>query len=189
MTICHAKKFIWFRVAKVGTRTIFYILKTSGVYLDAAYAPLCHYPKLKYQDYFKFAFVRNPYDRLVSCWRDKVVKANFFEFSAERLRAMQKFENFVDFVAAQNLATCNEHIRLQSKLIDLNNLDYLGRHENFEKDLAHVFNIVQVDFVAIPKKNSTNSTGEDYRTYYGGDLRAKVAKMYAQDLNLFAYDF
>lgn len=67
LTISHESKFIWFRVAKVGTRTILNHLRKSNVSLDVEHASFIHYPVKSYENYFKFAFVRNPWGRLVSC--------------------------------------------------------------------------------------------------------------------------
>src|SRR5262245_19376649 len=80
LTVSHERKFVWFRVAKVGTRTILNHFLDRGVRLDAEHASDVHYPPRAYADYFKFAFVRNPWDRLVSCWADKVVASNLFGF-------------------------------------------------------------------------------------------------------------
>lgn len=80
LSISNKYKFIWFRVAKVGTRTIFSRLADDGLTLDLESPYGIHYiPKL-YGEYFKFAFVRNPWDRLVSCWQNKVVQMNYFKF-------------------------------------------------------------------------------------------------------------
>ena len=73
LTISHAKKFLWYRVAKVGTRTILHHLKKQNVSLDVEHASFIRYTPSLYHDYFKFAFVRNPWDRVVSCWAEKIL--------------------------------------------------------------------------------------------------------------------
>ena len=138
ITISNEKKFVWFRVGKVGSRTIFNIFKQANVYLDADNTLLCHYPVDKYTDYYKFAFIRNPWDRLVSCWQNKVIDSNYFNYSEGKLSKMQSFDEFVSFVADEDIENCDNHFILQSKIIDLNNIDFLGRFENFEKDLLAV---------------------------------------------------
>lgn len=188
ITICQKPKFVWFRVAKVGTRTIFNVLHQAKLDLDAEHAMSCHYPANLYKNYFRFGFVRNPWDRLVSCWQNKVLETNLFEFPEDQLTQMQSFENFVDFVAGQNIAFCNPHIRLQSKLIDLNNVDFIGRFENFEQDLSRVIRILGMEGVQIGQKNASTSRSS-YRAYYDTALREKVADIYRRDINLFHYEF
>lgn len=188
ITICHEKQFVWFRVAKVGTRTIFNVFDNANITLDAEHPMFCHYPANLYKGYFKFAFVRNPWDRLASCWRNKVIDNNYFKFSKDRLLLMQEFGDFVEFVSDLDIETCDHHIRLQSKLIDLNNVDYIGRFENFEEDLLEVIQTIGFDSVRIEKHNSSKNK-QDYRAYYDEGLKEKVANIYRKDINLFSYQF
>jgi hypothetical protein len=188
ITVCHEKKFVWFRVAKVGTRTIFDTFQLARINLDAEHAMFCHYPTNLYKRYFKFAFVRNPWDRLVSCWQNKVVDSNFFNFSDKILLEMKTFKNFVDFVEHRNIELCDPHMQLQSKLIDLNNVDFIGRFENFEEDLSKVIKIIGVEARAISRKNVSKNKAE-YWQYYDDKLKDKVAKIYCKDINILQYTF
>ncbi len=188
ITICNEKKFIWFRVAKVGTRTIFDVFDQALLDLDAEHPMFCHYPSNLYKEYFKFAFVRNPWDRLVSCWHNKVVEENYFNFPDETLLKMQTFGNFVDFVESQNIEKCDNHIRLQQKLIDLNNVDFIGRFENFNNDLSKVIKTIGITSIAINHKNFS-AQRFDYRDYYDAALKGRIAKIYHKDIRIFNYDF
>jgi len=188
ITLCHHNKFLWFRVPKAGTRTIFNMLEKTDLRLDAEQPFLCHYPLNLYKGYFKFAFIRNPWDRLVSYWLDKVVKKNHFSFEKDKLLEVQRFEKFVDFVANLNVESCEQHLRLQAKLIDLNNIDYLGRFENFEKDLLRITQVIGLDSVQIEKHN-VSSGRLPYKDYYDKRLKDKVARIYQKDINIFSYDF
>jgi hypothetical protein len=135
ISISHEKEFIWFRVAKVGTNTIMNVLDRDGISTKIHHEFFSYYPVQEYQNYFKFAFIRNPWDRLVSCWHSKVVESNYFRFPEGKYRQMNTFSSFVDYVEDVDVRTCDMHLRLQSRLIDLNNVDYIGRFETFEKDL------------------------------------------------------
>jgi len=188
VTICHEKKFIWFRVAKVGTRTIFDVLNRADIKLDAEEPFNCHYPVKLYKNHFKFAFVRNPWDRLVSCWQNKVIKKNAFNFPEETYPQMKSFNNFVNFVAQVNINNCDNHFRLQSRLIDLNHIDYIGRFENFENDLKTVLTKLDIKDMTIDKKNATVDR-KPYQEYYNEELKQRVARIYARDINLFSYKF
>ncbi len=189
VTICEEKKFMWFQVAKVASRTIYGMLKKSGIYLDADHPYRCHYAKNVYKDYFKFAFIRNPYDRLVSCYKNKVLRVNHFKFSDEVWEEMkQDFGKFVDFVGEKNIEKCSVHLRLQSKLIDLNEINFIGRMENFDDDIRYVFDKLEIPYKEIMRENVSEDK-TSYRAFYNEELKEKVTKIYAKDLNIFGYDF
>src|SRR5688572_1984937 len=84
MTISPSHHFIWYRVAKVGTRSILAMLDAADVEhfdSDLRVESRWLYRLGRYRDYYRFAFVRNPWDRLVSSWADKVVDSNLFGFA------------------------------------------------------------------------------------------------------------
>lgn len=188
LTISHEHKFLWFRVAKVATRTIFTIFKEAEVNLDAENAMFCHYPYTTYKNYYKFALIRNPFDRLVSCWRNKVIDNNGFKFSPNELKKMQDFKNFVGYVEKLNIDKCEHHLRSQTKLIDINNLDFLGRFERLDQDIPAILRAINIDDQLMAHKNPSEHKMH-YRSYYDKDLQKRVAKIYERDLNIFNYDF
>lgn len=188
ITLCHERKFIWFRVAKVGSRTIFNHLKESGVHLDVEHGRLLRYPVRAFDEYFKFSFVRNPWDRLVSCWKNKVIDSNLFRFDDASLEKMQHFGNFVEYAAQLNVDTCNRHLRSQSSLIDLNNIDYLGRMETYADDVNYIFAKLGLNNREIVPRNVTAGR-KPYREYYSEELAEKVSRIYRRDIQIFGYRF
>ncbi|MEK8017306.1 MAG: sulfotransferase family 2 domain-containing protein, partial [Candidatus Parabeggiatoa sp.] len=129
ITTSKEKRFLWFRVAKVCTRTIVGHLDNHNIPLEAAHPHRVFYSPKYYQNYFRFAFVRNPWDRLVSCWLSKAIHLNrkggrnrdIFAFYGKSPEELQKFEDFIDFISTLDLETSDAHFRLQCRLIDLNN--------------------------------------------------------------------
>jgi len=184
LTISDKSKFVWFRVGKVGSRTILDIFRQANIELAAEHTHNIYYPVNIYKDYFRFAFVRNPWDRLVSCWRDKVVRRKYFGLS----EGENDFESFIDYIVANvDLETGDSHLRLQSSLIDLNHIDFLGRFEKFKDDLTEVMNILDVN--AVIKKRNASPRKADYREYYSEQTKDKVAKLYKKDIQIFNYEF
>jgi hypothetical protein len=184
-------------VAKVCTRSILKELQDSGIELDAEHPMFIHYPLNSCKDYYKFAFVRNPWDRLVSCWFNKIVDRDrppppgvvrWNHFPTETLEQMGQFENFVDFVSTLNIDSCDLHLRQQSSLIDLNSIDYLGRFENFDTDISNIFKEI-----GLPPPNPqviNQSVGRhSYPHYYTDNLAERVAQIYKRDIQIFNYSF
>ncbi len=189
LTVSHSRKFIWFRVPKAGSSTILSHLRESDVHLDMERAGRIHYPVKLYKDYFKFAFVRNPWARLVSCWQNKVIDSNVeFDFEETELKRMQHFEAFVDFVASLDIDKCNSHLRSQTALIDLNNIDYLGRMETFGDDVNHIFRRLGLNEKEVVPRNVT-ANKKPYQDYYSRELAAKVSQIYRKDIQIFGYRF
>ena len=182
------KNLYGFVLQKYGSKTILDIFEQADIKLDAEHPYSCHYPVNLYKKYFKFSFIRNPWDKITSCWFDKVVANNHFRFSTKKLSEMQVFENFVNYVEQLGIDFCDVHIRSQSKLIDLNNIDSIGKFETFHKDLSKIIRIIDLGSVVIKYENITKNR-ERYNKYYNERLIQKVAKIYYRDINIFGYDF
>lgn len=187
LTISHKYKFIWLRVAKVGTRSRYAYLKNSDVPLHAEHPfRVCYRPE-KYSDHFKFAFIRNPWDRLVSAWADKIVKYNYFNLDADLREEMLDFTRFLDYVEALNIKECDPHLRLQLELIDLNNIDFVGRFEDFDIHFTRFCRILNFPSRCIKKRNSTNR--RQYQAYYDDMLGGRLGAIYDRDIQIFGYEF
>lgn len=183
LTISDSHRFVWFRVAKVGTRSILYVLNEHHVPLDVNDYEILYNPK-DYQGYFKFAFVRNPWDRVVSAYCNKVLTKGHPAFK----ECFDKgFEYFVDFIASKDLRHADAHIRLQTSLIPVDEMDFIGRLENFDEDLNHVMEKIGIEEVAIPRNNP--SEHEHYSHYYTARTKRIIAEKYKRDIKVFGYKF
>ena len=137
-------KALWFRTYKVASRTIDDMLKTNcedGSYIygsDMAYLPNM------FKDYFKFSFVRNPESRFISAWKDKVLRQNYFHFSNKEYEKMKDLNYFINWVKTLDIENCDEHLRSQLALVDVDNMDFIGKFENFEEDFQFVLDRLNI---------------------------------------------
>lgn len=181
ITASDTHRFIWFRIAKTGTRTILAGLQQSTQLSVNGYTVT--YRNNDYEGYFKFSFVRNPWDRIVSCYFNKVLGQSYNAFQE---CFGKDFEYFIDFINRQNVDKADPHIRSQSSLLPLNDLDFIGRFENFEEDLKYVFGVINIDPLICHKNFSQH---EHYSHYYTERTRDIIADKYKEDIENFGYKF
>ena len=81
------------------------------------------------------------------------------------------------------------HFRLQTCLIPLNTIDFLGHLENFDKDIAIIMAELGIASTThLQQKNATRNRAP-YQHYYTPERRERVAKLYQEDIETFAYEF
>jgi hypothetical protein len=149
---------------------------------------------------FKFAFVRNPWDRLVSWWSMiDGQRENFKRTGAANLFFRYILENATSF--EEFLVNCQDAISDHDglKSIFRNQIDYLvddsgkvmvdfiGRFENLSEDFATITQKIY----GYPKTLSVMNTSvhHHYRDYYNDQTRILVETAYQRDLEVFGYQF
>jgi hypothetical protein len=135
-----------------------------------------------FEDYWKIAFVRNPYSWLVSLYELVLQSPRHRHFRI--VSRMRGFGDYVDWEIRRNK-------RLQFPyLVDRDGgllVDEIGRFERLAGDAARIFAGLGVDLKPLPEVGRL--TRRDYREFYDEATQRKVAAHWARDLELFGYDF
>lgn len=132
--------------------------------------------------YFKFAFVRNPWERLVSEYEFLLKKTEHGRHA--RVKKLAGFDQFIDMQIPRRDA-------YQSNMLcdgDGNLLvDFVGKLEQLDVDWKTVCEHIKIDYQALPRKNATQH--RRYQDYYTPDNVEKVSQHWAKDIALFGYQF
>lgn len=137
------------------------------------------------EKYFRFAFVRNPWDRLVSNWR----MFTTFPGRIRQIRSMtdedlSRFEDFVEFSARRS----NHHWQPQVLFVP-EELDFVGRVERFKEDIGRIRAATGLSLQVDPMRKRNSTSHKPYWLYYTEALVNRVGDLYEADISRFGYDF
>ena len=206
MIISHQHRFIFAAVPKTGTHSVRQALREHmskddieqvGLFVNKRfpYAELAairhghlglqqvrpHVGEDVFNGYFKFAFVRNPYDRFVSYCAFMTRDGDQFEKSPRQVMEHFLFreppEHHILFQPQSAMLTGEDGALLT---------DMVGRVEDMQAYYDAI--CVRIGIPSRPLAQVNGSKRGDYRQYYDDALRDGVAKRYARDFTLFGYD-
>jgi len=207
MIISHKHKFIFIAIPKTGTHAIRFALREHMGNEDEEQVGLFVQKKLKnkriaeighghisclqakevlsekiWNSYFKFAFVRNPWDRYISFCafmhrnNPKFHKTPelFLRRMIEKTQIQQRvlFRPQVEFI-------CDEQNHVM--------LDYVGRYENFQENYDNICEKIGITTQQLDQLNTSKHLY--YKEYYNEELVKKVANFYQQDISILQYNF
>lgn len=130
-----------------------------------------------WDSYFKFGFVRNPFDRLVSWYYACNQTPKWDSCIANYMQNSNSFEEIIKKPHPQLLVT---------QLEKLKGVDKIYRFEDYIDEVKSLCNKLEIS-CKIEKENE--SKHKYYRNYYTEDLRNIVKERYKEDLEKFNYQF
>jgi hypothetical protein len=155
-----------------------------------------------YSKYFKFAFVRNPWDRVVSCYKNKIVTdtnnntkpfvngvfCSFIKFNC--FNPTMSFEEFIECICTIPDNEADHHFKSQSNIItDHNNEvipNFIGKLEKMQKDFDFVCNKIGVENTL---NHHMKSDKQNYKEYYNDKTKQMISDRYKDDIDMFGYTF
>jgi hypothetical protein len=135
-----------------------------------------------FDGFFKFAFVRNPWDWQLSIYH--FVRQLTEHPDHAFFQTFQRFEDYLDW----RVHTAGPELQSEFVTDESGELlvDFLGRYESLAEDFARVCERVGID-APLPHRNA--SVHGDFRDYYTPATEALVREAYAEDVERFGYRF
>lgn len=157
------------------------------------------WPKIKWDEYWKFAFVRNTYDCLVAAYKHHM-QVSYFSHLPDMESKISTAKNFTFHHYVTNCWGADytqwDYITYKGKL----NLDFIGRFENLQEDFNKV-----LDHIGLPRKQlqrlhtSENReymlpetaaiANQHYSLWYTDELLDFVNKKAKQEIEYFDFKF
>lgn len=214
--VCHRYKLLYYPVPKAATSSIRRLIAQldgrpakghphHDITLDSVWAKEAS----QFTGYLAFTVVRNPWDRMVSCFTDKVagrftdpdyigrngVHEGFARYNQilrrKLFRPEMSFDEFVRVVAWIPDTLADEHFRSQRRMFSAPDgaslVDRVIKFENLHAEVTELLRDVGADGFNIGHKHRTLHS--DYRSFYTDETRDQVGRMYARDIELLDYQF
>ncbi|MDX1412283.1 MAG: sulfotransferase family protein [Nitrospirales bacterium] len=160
-------------------------------------------------EWFRFSFVRNPYTRLFSAYknkirflgdpdpvfgyvRDEIFRAYRYPPRSGKQAGVVAFRDFVRFVCEAPGNRMDAHWAPQTQLLrlDLIKYDFIGRFENFQSDLTQILGRLSASQEIKERAQiKVNQTSQNYPTPpFDRETASWVYDVYRDDFVNFGYD-
>lgn len=186
MLLGKTKKVMYIQIPKNGSQSIMHMMiKTIG----ASEQEWTDIKKVlpNEDEYIKFTMVRNPWDRIISAYQDRVCRnwrANRLAYYGYTQR--MPFRKFIELTCSLKDDNIDHHMRSQSWFTKFKSLDFIGKIES-EVDWKHVTeNIIGAKKTLV---RNTCKHKDRFTLFADKSLRDMVEERYQEDIELFNYKF
>ena len=180
MYIDETKKIIFIHIPRTGGTRIKSCLNLHDKIVNSPPSPLDYHRHIRkldtiYKEYFKFTFVRNPWDRFVSLYfynKSKTYQEMFPDRLTTLVAKKYEFKSWLDNFPYRTL---------QQVDFGTSELDFVGKYETIQSDFNSIFN---------GNLNVENSIDRKHYSYYYDDV--SIDKVYAlanNDIKEFKYKY
>ncbi len=146
--------------------------------------------KERWDNCFKFCFVRNPWDRLLSQHKYFLRKGklkredtHFLDWGKRRINiALER-----DPLKKQDRHFYPTSDWMKNRKGELMDFDFIGRFENLEEDFEKLCQ--QLNWPATLKKMNVSPEKTSYQDFYDNELKEMVGVFFKEDIERFSYVF
>lgn len=157
------------------------------------------FSKEEFDSYFKFAFVRNPWDRVFSAYnflKKGGMNEEDYRWADENIAHYENFDDFLHNGLRKSSVRNWKHFIPQSNFLCLPwsenlHVDFLGLFENIKDDFQFVANRLGFGETRTLKHENASNSGIklDYRDFYTKRSRKIVYDVYKRDIEILGYKF
>ena len=150
------------------------------------------------RSHFSFSFVRNPFDRLIAAYNNKVIEIEAPPLPMQNMGITHgmSFDAFLDVLIETPFKHYDVHVLPQNQLLCIGNQivpKFVGRVEQINEHWAQLRDILArrgIDVMeSLPQKNVRRSDRGSLKSYFKSDaLIEKTMRIYGDDVRLFYND-
>lgn len=186
-------KCIFVHIPKTAGTSILYCFTEKRINRDhASYFDYVKADSSRFKQYFRFSFVRNPYDRAVSFYEYLKRGGNQMDDLYFQKLIEKKYNTFEKFILEYlDINKIHEHVLFRPQYLFIYNhknesqVDFIGKYENLGTDFKLICNKMGVSF-QLPLTNKTQR--QSYTYYYSNHLvDKKICSLYKKDFELLNY--
>lgn len=128
-----------------------------------------------WDNYFSFAFVRNPWARKVSLWKYWLLRAE----------SKWSFKKYVIEKREDSKGYTPYYCDKEGNIL----LDFIGKVEDLQGGIDIICDKVGIPHRKLPEKHIHQTKHKHYTEYYDDETKQIVAERYAKDIVSFGYEY
>ena len=190
--VSQEKKVLFFHIAKTGGSSIDFLLKKNGLNDNVLDNVNIDFEERKeyfrqivdeWDQYYKFTFIRNKYDLLVSMYnydkRDSLENCSFEVFLRNHVVGRSKWYPNYDYWIDQHFITTVD---------DKSIFNFIGNFSSYQEDLKKVCKDINIEYENVRKNLGTYDKSKRYSDYYSPQLRSLVGEKFEKEMEYFNWE-
>ena len=145
--------------------------------------------------HFSFSFVRNPFDRLVAAYNNKILEIEDVPGPMKQMGLYHSmpFEEFINIICQADPAELDNHVKPQAEILLTDNKivpKFVGRLEHIDNDWRQLRKRMKLEGLPtlgfLPQKNVRRSSRTDIASYFNNTALIDLTlERYAVDFQIF----